>query len=345
MFKFMCRKKYVFSSQEIGRPTRLLKTSLLGIFSVLLALLIQFPVGAQTYPSKPIKLIIPYSAGGGTDILARVLTDKLGQRLGQPIIVEAKPGASTLIGAKAVISAPADGYTLLLSTNTTYSIVPHLFRKSPFDPARDLVPVSYVAYTPIMLGVHPSLPVKNLAEFVELARKKPGQISYSSYGMGTSVHLISELLQKELGIKLNHIPYKGVEAVHALVGGQVDAMLDGLFTGLPFVRNGKIRALTVTQPMRSEFAPEIPSLADAGLRSFDFNIWYVLAAPAGTPAAIVNKLATEVNAVLALPEIRTRLAALQVVPVGTEPAEAAKFIRSQSSLFKSAVTEAGVVLD
>lgn len=306
--------------------------------------LISQPVVAATYPDHPIKMVIPYSAGGGTDILARVITSKVSELLDVPIVVVAKPGASTIIGTKEVINSPADGYTLLLSTNTTYSIVPHLFRSAPFDPKEDLVPISYIAYTPLVLGVNPQLKVKNLSEFIAYARQHPGKVSYASYGIGTSTHLIAEIFQNETNTTLNHIPYKGVEAVHALAGGQVDAMFDGLFTGLPMVRSGRIKPIVVTQPKRSAFASEIPSIAESGFPGFDINIWYALSAPKGTPQAIIDRLYQAFSAALADPEVIKSLHDLQVVPVGLAPAETRKFIQDQSELYRDIVKKAKIPL-
>ncbi|WP_419204812.1 Bug family tripartite tricarboxylate transporter substrate binding protein [Bordetella trematum] len=294
------------------------------------------------YPDRPIKIVLPYSAGGGTDMLARVITQRMSQLLNVPIVIVARPGASTLIGAREVIQAPPDGYTLLLSTNTTYSIVPHLYRQPPFDAQRDLTPISYVAYTPIMLGVHPALPTRNLAEFIDYARAHPGKLTYASYGTGTSTHLIAEMFQAETGTSLTHIPYKGVEAVHALAGGQVDAMFDGLFTGLPMVQNGRVRPIAVTQPVRSEFAPDIPSLAESGYPAFDINIWYALAAPKDTPPAIVARLYAALRHALDDEQVRTSLRGMQVVPVGLAPPATAEFIEQQSQRYRDIVKQAKV---
>lgn len=302
------------------------------------------PAAAGNYPERPIKIVIPYSAGGGTDTLARLITAKMSTALGVPIVIVAKPGASTVIGTREVINAPPDGYTLLLSTNTTYSIVPHLFRTPPFDAEKDLAPISYVAYTPIMLGVNPKVPVKNLADFIAYARRNPGKVSYASYGIGTSTHLIAEIFQNETDITLNHIPYKGVEAVHALAGGQVDAMFDGLFTGLPMVRSGRINALAVTQPKRSSFALGIPSLAEFGFPGLDINIWYALSAPKDTPRPVIDRLYETLAAALEDAEVRTGLHRLQVVPVGLPPAETSSFINGQSELYRDIVKKANVPL-
>ncbi|MYN12439.1 tripartite tricarboxylate transporter substrate binding protein [Pusillimonas sp. TS35] len=326
-------------------PRTLRRTLLAAPFALALALgAASQPAAAGNYPDRPIKIVIPYSAGGGTDTLARVITAQMSKTLDVPIVIVAKPGASTIIGTKDVINSPADGYTLLLSTNTTYSIVPHLFHTPPFDAQRDLIPISYVAYTPIMLGVNPKLPVKTLSEFISYARQNPGKVSYASYGIGTSTHLIAEIFQNETNTTLNHIPYKGVEAVHALAGGQVDAMFDGLFTGLPMVQSGRINALAVTQPKRSSFSPTIPSLAEFGFPGFDINIWYALSAPKGTPQAVIDRLYEAVSAALASDEVKTGLHKLQVVPVGLPPAQAQSFIRAQSELYRDIVKKANIPL-
>lgn len=323
-----------------------LTTALVSLTSVFGAWAQSAAAGDEArYPQRPIRLVVPWQAGGGTDTLVRLLAEKVQPRLGQPVVVENKPGASTVIGTKAFLAAPPDGYTLLISTNTTFSIVPHLFKVPPFDADTAFEPVSLLASTPMALVVHPSLGVQDLTAFIDAARKRPGEISVASYGNGTSTHLVAELLQSAAGIKLNHVPYKGVEAVHAVSGGQVSAMVDGLFTALPQIRAGRIRGLAVLQSKRSEFAPEIPSVTETGLRGVDIDIWYGLVAPKGTPAAIVERLNREFTAVLNLPEVRGRLAAMQVVPLAKGPQEARTHFRQQSELYRALVRTTGVVLD
>ena len=303
------------------------------------------PTDVSGYPNRPIRLVVPWQAGGGTDILVRLLAERLQPRMGQPVIVENKPGASTIVGTKAFLAAPPDGYTLLISTNTTFSIVPHLFKVPPFDPESAFEPVSLIASTPMALVVHPSLGVQDLQGFVEAARKRPGEISIASYGNGTSTHLVAELFQAAAGIKLNHVPFKGVEAVHAVSGGQVSAMVDGLFTALPQIRAGRIRGLAVLQSQRSEFAPEIPSVTESGLKGVDIDIWYGLVTPRGTPAPIVERLNREFSEVLKMPDVRDRLAAMQVIPIAKGPQEARAHFRKQSELYRGLVQSTGVQLE
>jgi len=316
----------------------LLLTSVLGAAA-------QAPADTARYPNRAIKIVIPWQAGGGTDVLVRLLAEKLQPRLGQQVVVENRPGASTVIGTKAFLASPPDGYTLLISTNTTFSIVPHLFKVPPFDPDSAFEPVALLASTPMALVVHPSVGVRDLPAFIEAARKRPGEISVASYGNGTSTHLVAELFQSAAGVKLNHIPFKGVEAVHAVSGGQVASMIDGLFTALPQIRAGRVQGVAVMQSKRSEFAPEIPSVTEFGLRGVDIDIWYGLVAPKGTPAPIVERLSQEFATVLNMPDVRARLAALQVVPLAKGPAEARDHFRRQSELYRNLVVRAAVALE
>lgn len=300
---------------------------------------------AVGYPVKPIRIVVPWQAGGGTDILVRLVGDKLRERLGQQVMVENRPGGSTVIGAKALIAAPADGYTLMVSTNTTYSIVPHLFKAPPFDPDEAFEPIALLAETPMAIVVHPSLGVRDLTGFIEAARKRPGEITIASYGNGTSTHLVAELFQSTAGVKLNHVPFKGVEAVHAVTSGQVNAMIDGLFTALPQIRENRILGLAVMQSRRSEFAPAIPSVTELGLQGIDISIWYGVVAPRGTPAPIVERLSREFAAIMALPDVKDKLASMQVIPMVRGPAEARDFFRRQSDLYRTLVRNSKIALE
>jgi len=260
---------------------------------------------AQTagYPSKPIRMIIPYSAGGGTDLFMRVLTEAVAKKLGQNFVIENKPGANTIIGAQALLSAPADGYTLMVTTQQTFSTVPFTNKNPGYDPIKSFAPITMLAATEFVLVVNAAVKARTLPEFIELARARPGEISLGTYG----TQLNAEEFQKRLGLKLNSVPFKGVEAVHALAAGQVDAMFDGLFTALPNVRSGRIRPLAVMQAKRSEFAPDVPALSEYGLTLPQLDIWYVLVAPKGLDAGIAERLRQEFQLGMTAPEVKEKM--------------------------------------
>lgn len=260
---------------------------------------------AQTaaYPAKPIRMIIPYSAGGGTDLFMRVLTEAVAKKLGQNFVIENKPGANTIIGTQALLAAPADGYTVMVTTQQTFTTVPFTNRNPGYDPIKSFTPITMLAATEFVLVVNAGVKAKTLPEFIELARSKPGEISLGTYG----TQLNAEEFQKRLGLKLNSVPFKGVEAVHAVASGQIDAMFDGLFTAIPNVRSGRIRPLAVMQPKRSEFAPDIPALSEYGISIPQLDIWYVLVAPKGLDPNIAERLRQEFQLGMTAPEVREKM--------------------------------------
>ncbi|UUZ66160.1 tripartite tricarboxylate transporter substrate binding protein (plasmid) [Polaromonas sp. P1-6] len=290
------------------------------------------------YPEKPIRLIIPYQAGGGTDILARVITENLRSRINQPIIIDTKPGGNTVIGAKALLAAPPDGYTLMLTTNQTFTTVPFIMKNAGYTPLESFTFINYVAYTPVVLVVHPSVKAQNLSEFIAQAKAEPNKLSYGSYG----VQLSAELFQKMVGIRLNTIQYKGVEAVHALMGGHVDAMFDGVFTALPNIRAGKARALAMLQESRTQFAPEIPSAHELGVKVPSLQIWYGLVGPAGMDPKVVAKLEQEFRIAMQSAEVKEKLAKLSVESVGEGRVVLQKMVKDEYARYADIVKDLGV---
>ena len=300
---------------------------------------------AQTYPSRPIRLIVPQSAGGSTDLVARPLARLLGEALGQSMIVDNRPGAGSVIGTDLVAKAAPDGYTLL-AVAASFTISPSLYPRLPFDPARDFEPITLLASLPNILVVQRSLPVKSVQEFIALARSRPGQLNYGSSGVGTGTHLSMEWLKHMAGIQLVHVPYKGgAPAVNALLAGEVQVNCATISTALPHVKAGTLRALAVTTARRSAAAPEVPTLAESGLPDYDYSSWIGLLAPAKTPRAIVARLATAAARTARTPEIASILALEGAEPVGNSPEEFAVVIRTEIGRWQKLVGSAGIKED
>jgi tripartite-type tricarboxylate transporter receptor subunit TctC len=259
---------------------------------------------AQPFPTRPVKVIVPFSPGGFTDVVARILQTKLGEALGQPVIIENKPGAGSTIGTAEVSKAKPDGYTLAM-VSTTHVITPHLYSPMPYDALRDFAPVMKLAEGPYVLVVHPSLGASTVRELVGLAKSRPGSIDYASSGNGSSQHLVGALFAQAAGIELNHVPYKGSgQAMQDLVGGQVKVGFVGGPNAVPYLANGKLKALGVTTAKRSPDLPDIPTIAEAGLAGFDATLWLALLAPPGTPPEILAKIREGVTKALSTPESR-----------------------------------------
>jgi tripartite-type tricarboxylate transporter receptor subunit TctC len=260
------------------------------------------------YPNKPLHMIVPFSAGGPSDVLARAIGQKLGDNLGQPVIIENRPGAGGNIASDYVAKSPPDGYTLMIATVGTHAINASLYSKLPFDTVRDFAPVALVASATIILVAHPSVPAKTVKELVALAKSKPNQLSYASPGSGTPQHLAGELLDTVTGIEMMHVPYKGAApALNDLLGGQVSLGFVSLPAALPHVKAGKLRALGVTAAKRSDVAPDVPTIAEAGVPGYEVENWYGVLAPAGTPKEIVNKLNAEILKLLKTKEVKELL--------------------------------------
>ena len=294
-----------------------------------LALIVAAAVAQGTaYPAKPVRIVVPSSPGGGTDILARVLAQKLSESQGQQFVVENRPGAGQVIGIEAVARSAPDGYTLLMAASAIV-INEVLYAKPPYDTLRDFVPVTLGASLPNILVVHPALPVKSVRELIALAKARPGQLNYSSAGSGTSPHLSMELFRLMAGITLTHVPYKGTgPATVDLVAGQVQLSMPNVLTALPQIKGGKLRGLGVTSAKRATGLPDIPAIAET-LPGYEAIQWYGLLAPAGTPREIVNKVQAETARILVLPEVKARLAADGADAVGNRPEEFAAYIRTE----------------
>ncbi len=310
-----------------------------------LALIVAAAVAQGTaYPAKPVRIVVPSSPGGGTDILARVLAQKLSESQGQQFVVENRPGAGQVIGIEAVARSAPDGYTLLMAASAIV-INEVLYAKPPYDTLRDFVPVTLGASLPNILVVHPALPVKSVRELIALAKARPGQLNYSSAGSGTSPHLSMELFRLMAGITLTHVPYKGTgPATVDLVAGQVQLSMPNVLTALPQIKGGKLRGLGVTSAKRATGLPDIPAIAET-LPGYEAIQWYGLLAPAGTPREIVNKVQAETARILVLPEVKARLAADGADAVGNRPEEFAAYIRTEIAKWGKVAKAGGIKLE
>jgi len=300
---------------------------------------------AQTWPTRPIKLVVPFAAGGTTSILARAMADKLSPLLGQPVIVDNRPGAGGNVGMDAVAKSEPDGYTLLMGP-IGLAINPALYSKMSFDPLKDLAPIGLYAGVPNLLVVHPSVPAQSLKDLIALFKANPGKYNYASNGNGTSSHLAAEMLKSSAGVDIVHIPYKGgAPAMADLLAGQVTMLFDQMPAVMPQVKAGKVRALGVSSAQRSAAAPDVPSLAEAGLPGFDMTVWFGLLAPARTPPAVLQRVNTEMSKVLQDPEFRSFLAGLGVSPLGGSPEAFAAFIQTETQRWAQVVKASGARID
>jgi tripartite-type tricarboxylate transporter receptor subunit TctC len=301
---------------------------------------------AQAYPAKPVRMIIPYPPGGGNDTLGRLFAAKLSDRLGQPVVVENRPGAGTLIGTEAAAKSAPDGYTILLSSIATHALSPNLYAKVPYDPIKDFAPVTLLGIAPTVLVVRSDLPAKDLAGFVAAARAKPGGFTYASGGNGTPPHINGEVFKAVAGVDLLHVPFKGGgPALVDLMAGRVDVMLDTAASAMPHVRSGKLRALAISGPARSAEYPDLPTFAEAGMPQYDTNAWYSVHAPAGTPPEIVRRLNAELVASLKEPDVQARFKQLSTDPVGNTPEEFAAFVKMELDKYARVIKGAGIRLD
>lgn len=312
----------------------------LRLAAIILAAL-HFGVSAQMadsdYPNKPIRVIVPYSPGGPTDVLARVFLKELSESLGHTVIVDNKPGASGLIGSDAVAKAAADGYTLLVNPSI-HVINPSVYKKMPYDALRDFAPVSQIADVPLVLVVNKELPVHSVQELVAYLKASKRPTNFASSGTAAAPHLAGELFTLRTGTQILHVPYKGsAPAVTDLLGGQVDMMIDSLPSSMPFIKAGKLRALAVTTPKRIAALPEVPTMAEAGIPDFNVSTWYGVWAPTRTPSVIIEKLAKHIAGALAMPAVRGRLASLGALPVGSTPGAFSGFIAAESERWRKVV--------
>ena len=286
---------------------------------------------AQSWPSRPVQITVSFGAGGTADIVARMIGEKLAPALGQPVVIENKPGAGGNMGAASVARASADGYTLLMSGSPTHSVGPHLFKNLAYDPMRDIPPIAMVAVAPNLLVVNASSPARSVGDLVKLAREKPGTVTYSSAGIGTSGHLAAELLKTTASVDMSHVPYKsGPEAVTGVLSGDVTFIFFTLPSVLPQVEAGKLRALAITSAERSKLLPGVPTVAEAGFPGFDVIAWFALFAPRGTPEPVVGRLSTEIKKILGGDDVRDQMAKLGAEPRYMSPKEVADFVAVES---------------
>ena len=301
---------------------------------------------AQSYPNKPVRLIVPYPAGGTTDIIARLAAQQLSERLKQPFVVENKAGANGAIGSVEVARAPADGYTLLMGTASTHGINSAVYKSLPYDAVKDFAPVTIVASTPNIIAVHPSVPAKNLQELLALAKAQPGKLNYGSTSLGGSPHMSAELLKMMAGVDMVHVPYKGAAPMLTdLMGGQVQVGFDNLPSTINFVRSGKVRAIAVTTPQRWPGAPEIPTVAESGLPGYEVSGWFGLLAPAGTPPAVLATIQQALAEAVKQPEVNKQMLELGAQPVVNTPDAFAKLVQADVAKWRDVVKTTGVKLD
>ena len=297
---------------------------------------------AQAYPAKPIRLIVPFPPGGGTDIAARTIANKLSENLRWTFVVENKPGAGGNLGVEQAVKSPADGYTLVIGQTSNLAINPALYAKLPYDPLRDLSPVALIVSAPVVFVVTANSRYASLGDLLAAAKTDPGGVTFASPGNGTVSHLTGELLQRAAGVKLTHVPYKGAsQALTDTLGGQVQSFMSSVPSALSQIRGGRLRAIAVTSAERARELPEVPTIAESGYKGFEASTWYGLLAPAGTPATIVARLNAEVNRALATPEVRQRLAAEGGEALGGSPEQFASFLKAEHVKWGRVVRESG----
>jgi tripartite-type tricarboxylate transporter receptor subunit TctC len=318
-----------------------MKTILLAAAALSAAL----TASAQPYPNRPVKIIVPFGPGGFTDVAARILQKELAPVLGQAVIIENRPGAGSTIGTDAVAKAAPDGYTLAM-VSTAHVISPHVYKQIPYDAIKDFTPVMRLAEGPYVLAVHPSLPVKSVAELIALAKAKPGVIDYASSGNGSSQHLVGALFCSMAGVNLNHVPYKGSnQAMNDVLGGQVKVTFAGVPNVLPNVSNGKLRALAVTTSTRYAEMPDVPTIAESGVPGYDATIWLGLLAPAGTPHEIVQKLNADITRVLSTPDAKKLMASAGVDVAPSTPEQFGQLMQSEQDRWGKVVRETGATVN
>jgi tripartite-type tricarboxylate transporter receptor subunit TctC len=310
-----------------------------------LCLVASFQVPAQSYPTHAVKIIVPYGAGGPADIYARFLGAKLSETMGQPFVVEDRPGGGAVVGTDAVAKSPPDGYTLLMMSNT-HAVNETLIPKKPYDLMRDLAPITGVNYSDLLMVVNPSVPANNLKEFIALAKASPGKLNYASSGPGTPYHLAGELFKYMAAVDIVHVPYKGSDGARVgILGGQVQMMLDAITTMAPNVRAGKLKAMGTTGKTRSTVLPDVPTLAEAGVPGYEAGIWLGLMAPTGTPKPVLERLNAEVNKVINAPEVKDAWAKQGAMPMGMPIEQFDKFLRAEIVKWSTVVKATGMKVD
>ncbi|MDO8375972.1 MAG: tripartite tricarboxylate transporter substrate binding protein [Aquabacterium sp.] len=316
-----------------------------GLIAGLLCLTAAQAQTAQGYPNKPIRFIVPYAPGGSTSQVARMVAAKMTENWGQQVLIDNRGGANTVIGTDALAKSAPDGYTIGLTTSTLTTLQ-HLLPTLPFDPLKDFAPVSTMVTTQLVLVLHPSVPANNLKEFIALAKAKPNELNFAAVGTGSSTHLAGEMFKTVAGVKMQHVPYKGTApALTDLIGGQIQLNFDTPVTSLPHIRAGKLKAIAVTGKTRLPSMPDVPTFAEAGLPEYDFQLWFGVLAPAGTPKDIVNKLAAEISRILALPDVKDLLLAqgLDAYAIGTDKFGA--LIKADLDRYGKVIKAAGIKIE
>lgn len=301
---------------------------------------------AAEYPSRTVRVIVPFPAGGNADAFARIMAKHMAESTGQAVVVENRAGAAGMIGTGAVAKSPPDGYTLLIGTTGTHTTNPAVYRKLPYDPLRDFVAVSNFADSPFLVVSHPSVPARDLKQLVALAKKRPGELRYASFGTGSSAHLVGEMLRLAAKIHIVHVPYKGgPPALTDVMGGHVELAFNVVPAIAPLAQSGKVRALAVAAPRRASALPDVPTFEEQGYRDFHAGSWYGFFAPAGTPNDVVDKLSREIVRILALPEVRKQLLAAGADPIGNSPQQFAEQVRSEMARWARVATAARIRVD
>lgn len=304
------------------------------------------PAGAQQYPGQVIKIVVPFTAGGAVDVVARIVAPKLSEAFGQPVIIENKGGAGGVLGATTVAEAAPDGYTLLVGTVSTQGTNSAVYTKLSYDPVRDFAPIVLLSKSPLVMEARPSLPAKNVREFIALAKSEPGKITFGSYGVGSINHLVAELFNSMAGIQTRHVPYRGsAPMLQDLIGGQIDYAFDGVSTSAGYVSSGTLRLLGIASAERTPVLPDAPTIAESGLPGFDNPVWFGLFAPAGTPAAIVQKLNARMNDILAMPDVKAAFVKLGFQTGGGSPDDLARRVDSEIRKWTALVREKNIHVD
>ncbi|MCC7484293.1 MAG: tripartite tricarboxylate transporter substrate binding protein [Burkholderiales bacterium] len=322
-------------------PARILAAAALAALALPAALHAQ----GTAFPSKPIRIVNPFPPGGATDIQARILVEKLSPRLGQPLVVENRPGANGVVGMETAVRAPADGHTLVLTTSGNWAVHPHLY-KLPYDTAKDFAPVILVGSTPGVLVVHPLLPAKTVKEFVALAKRKPGDITYGSSGVGGFAHIAAELFAYMTATRMTHVPYKGsVQSLIDLAAGHIQASFNVMAPSMPYIQAGRVRALAVTSAKRVPQLPDLPTIAEAGVTGYENSTWSAVGAPAGTPAAVIERLNREFAEALQMSDVQQRFASGGSVVLGGTPEDFRRYLQSELAKYGKLIRAAGIQAD
>lgn len=316
---------------------------LVGAATIAAAIPLTAPAQTAAYPNKPIRLIVAYPAGGANDIVARIVGKKLGDVLGQGIIIDNRPGGGTALGATLAARAAPDGYTLFMGSLASHATSPFLIKDPGYDPVKDFVPISLLGQAPIVLVVNNDFPASNAVEFLALVKKSPGKYNYASAGNGSPPHLAAEIYKAQTGTQIEHVPYKGGTAhLIDLQAGRVDAIFDTTISSMSFIKSGKLKALAIALPKRSAELPNVQTFAEAGLPGFELTAWYGLLAPAGTPADVIKTLNAAVLKVLAMPDVQEQLRALSIEPAGSSPQQFAALIDAELAKYGKAIRDAGI---